>query len=161
MNKWILGVSVILFLLTSCSKDNDEGTPQSDDIMNGGAELKFSSDVLSSIVVDVDPTRSSTRAPLSSFENNSQIGIYGIPGVDGGKNHVICVIVNLNPIFKNICLMVDIPMFLGMTNYNRNFRLHIHHEQILLYICMGIILIRTRRNIVKLPELLSGLFHGN
>lgn len=86
MNKWILGVSVILFLLTSCSKDNDEGTPQSDDIMNGGAELKFSSDVLSSIVVDVDPTRSSTRAPLSSFENNSQIGIYGIPGVDGGKN---------------------------------------------------------------------------
>ena len=83
MNKWILGVSVILFLLTSCSKDNDEGTPQSDDIMNGGAELKFSSDVLSSIVVDVDPTRSSTRAPLSSFENNSQIGIYGIPGVDG------------------------------------------------------------------------------
>ena len=54
MNKWILGVSVILFLLTSCSKDNDEGTPQSDDIMNGGAELKFSSDVLSSIVVDVD-----------------------------------------------------------------------------------------------------------
>lgn len=39
MNKWILGVSVILFLLTSCSKDNDEGTPQSDDIMNGGAEL--------------------------------------------------------------------------------------------------------------------------
>lgn len=86
MNKWILGVSVILFLLTSCSKDNDEGTLQSDDIMNGGAELKFSSDVLSSIVVDVDPTRSSTRAPLSSFENNSQIGIYGIPGVDGGKN---------------------------------------------------------------------------
>ena len=86
MNKWILGVSVILFLLTSCSKDNDEGTPQSDDIMNGGAELKFGSDVLSSIVVDVDPTRSSTRAPLSSFENNSQIGIYGIPGVDGGKN---------------------------------------------------------------------------
>lgn len=86
MNKWILGVSVILFLLTSCSKDNDESTPQSDDIMNGGAELKFSSDVLSSIVVDVDPTRSSTRAPLSSFENNSQIGIYGIPGVDGGKN---------------------------------------------------------------------------
>ena len=54
--------------------------------MNGGAELKFSSDVLSSIVVDVDPTRSSTRAPLSSFENNSQIGIYGIPGVDGGRN---------------------------------------------------------------------------
>ncbi|EKJ90370.1 Fimbrillin-like protein [Bacteroides finegoldii] len=86
MNKWILGVSLILFLLTSCSKDNDEGTPQSDDIMNGGAELKFSSDVLSSIVVDVDPTRSSTRAPLSSFENNSQIGIYGIPGVDGGRN---------------------------------------------------------------------------
>ena len=42
MNKWILGVSVILFLLTSCSKDNDEGTPQSDDIMNGGAELKLS-----------------------------------------------------------------------------------------------------------------------
>ena len=144
MNKWILGVSVILFLLTSCSKDNDEGTPQSDDIMNGGAELKFSSDVLSSIVVDVDPTRSSTRAPLSSFENNSQIGIYGIPGVDGGKNE-----------------SCNLPMFLGMTNYNRNFRLHIHHEQILLYICMGIILIRTRRNIVKLPELLSGLFHGN
>ena len=81
--------------------------------------------------------------------------------MEGRMNHVICVIVNLNPIFKNICLMVDIPMFLGMTNYNRNFRLHIHHEQILLYICMGIILIRTRRNIVKLPELLSGLFHGN
>lgn len=32
-----IGVSLIFILLTSCSKDNDEGTPQSDDIMNGGA----------------------------------------------------------------------------------------------------------------------------
>lgn len=86
MNKWILGVPLFLFLLSSCSKDNDEGTPQSDDLKNGGAALKFSSNVLSSIVVEVEPTRASTRAPLTSFENNSQIGIYGIPGVDGGTN---------------------------------------------------------------------------
>lgn len=42
----------------------------------GGAELKFSSDVLSSIVVDVDPTRSSTRAPLSSLRTTLKLNLW-------------------------------------------------------------------------------------
>lgn len=86
MNKWILGVSFFMLVLASCSKDNEEGASQSNTLTGEGAELRFSSNVLSSIMVEVEPTRSTTRAPLNSFENNSRIGVFGIPGVDGGMN---------------------------------------------------------------------------
>ena len=83
MNRWIVGVS-LLCLLASCSKDNDD-TPQSgNNNVNGGAGISFSSNVSSSIIVEVDgPT---SRAPLTTFEPNSQIGIYGIPAFEGGRN---------------------------------------------------------------------------
>ena len=83
MNRWIVGVS-LLCLLASCSKDNDD-TPQSgNNNVNGGAGISFSSNVSSSIIVEVDgPT---SRAPLTTFEPNSQIGIHGIPAFEGGRN---------------------------------------------------------------------------
>ena len=84
MKKWILGVSLLMVMLASCSKDNDEGASQSTTLTGEGAELKFSSNVLSSIVVEVEPSRATTRGPLISFENNSRIGVFGIPGIDGG-----------------------------------------------------------------------------
>lgn len=86
MKKRIIGVLFLMALLSSCSKDNDDCTPQSNTLKGEGAELNFSSNVLSSIVVDVESTRSKTRAPLNFFENNSRIGVFGIPGIDGGMN---------------------------------------------------------------------------
>lgn len=82
MNKWIVGVCLLCLL--SCSKD-DDGAPQSgNNNVNGGAGISFSSNVSSSIIVEVDgPT---SRAPLVSFPGNSSIGIYGIPAIDGGRN---------------------------------------------------------------------------
>lgn len=82
MNNWIVGVS-LLCLLVSCSKDNDD-SPQSGNNVNGGAGISFSSNVSSSIIVEVDGPAS--RAPLTAFEANAQIGIYGIPAFDGGRN---------------------------------------------------------------------------
>lgn len=82
MNKWIAGVS-LLCLLVSCSKDNDD-SPQSGNNVNGGAGISFSSNVSSSIIVEVDGPAS--RAPLTAFEANAQIGIYGIPAFEGGRN---------------------------------------------------------------------------
>lgn len=82
MNKWIVGVS-LLYLFVSCSKDNDD-IPQSGNNVNGGAGISFSSNVSSSIIVEVDgPT---SRAPLTQFATNDKIGIYGIPAFEGGLN---------------------------------------------------------------------------
>lgn len=85
MNKWMMGVC-LLTLFASCSKDDDH-TNQSgnnNDVVDGGAGIFFSSNVTSSIVVEVDGPQ--TRAPLTAFPANAQIGIYGIPAVDGGRN---------------------------------------------------------------------------
>lgn len=73
MNKWMIVGVVLSFLLVSCSKDNDD-TPQSGDNnnVNGGAVVSFSSNISSSIVVEV--TGPGTRAPLTNFEP-SQLGI--------------------------------------------------------------------------------------
>lgn len=82
MSKWIVGVFILC--LFSCSKDDDNASQSGDNNVNGGAGISFSSNVSSSIIVEVDgPT---SRAPLTSFPANSQIGIYGIPAVDGGRN---------------------------------------------------------------------------
>lgn len=81
----IAGVA-LSFLLVSCGKD-DDGMPQSEDNNhqgNEGAVVSFSSNISSSIVVEV--TGPGTRAPLSSFETNSQVGIYGIPAIQGAPN---------------------------------------------------------------------------
>lgn len=83
MNKWIVSV-FLLCLLAACGKD-DENTPQSgNNNVNGGAGISFSSNVSASIIVDIDGP--SSRAPLTVFEANSQMGIYGIPAIEGGRN---------------------------------------------------------------------------
>ena len=85
MNRWmIVGVSLLFF--TACSKD-DDGTSQSgnnNNNMNGGAVLSFSSSISASIVVDV--IGPGTRAPLTTLEPNAQVGIFGIPAIQGASN---------------------------------------------------------------------------
>lgn len=91
MNKWIIGVCS-LCLLVSCSKD-DESSQSSNPSTNGGAEvINFSSNVRASVVVEIEGPE--TRAPLVNFENNAQIGVFGIPtiggGTQGGRNLYDC-----------------------------------------------------------------------
>lgn len=80
MNKWIIGVCLIS-LLASCSKDDDE-TKSSNNPTNGGTGISFSPNVNASAIVEIDGPL--TRAPLVNFENNAQIGIFGIPTIAGG-----------------------------------------------------------------------------
>lgn len=82
MNKWMIAGVALSFLLASCSKD-DDNTPQSGNNENGGAVISFSSSISASIVVEVTPV---TRAPLTTFEPNAQLGIFGIPAIQGGWN---------------------------------------------------------------------------
>ncbi|WP_448779328.1 fimbrillin family protein [Bacteroides congonensis] len=91
MNKWIIGVCS-LFLLVSCSKD-DDSSQSSNNPTNGGAEIiNFSSNVRASVIVEIEGPV--TRAPLTNFENNAQIGLFGIPtiggGTQGGRNLYDC-----------------------------------------------------------------------
>ena len=114
MNRWmIVGVSLLFF--TACSKD-DDGTSQSgnnNNNMNGGAVLSFSSSISASIVVDV--IGPGTRAPLTTLEPNAQVGIFGIPAIQGASNSD-CDLFNKNVkvIFSRICLMLAILMCLDM-----------------------------------------------
>lgn len=80
MNKWIIGACLI-FLFASCSKD-DDANQSSNNPTNGGAGISFSPNVSASTIVEIDGP--STRAPLTNFENNAQIGIFGIPTIGGG-----------------------------------------------------------------------------
>lgn len=84
MNKWIVGACLVC-LLSACSKDGEEA-PQSPDNPNTNerAEVRFSSNVRASVVVELDGP--SPRAPLTSFENNAPVGIFGIPAIGGGNN---------------------------------------------------------------------------
>ena len=72
-------------LLASCSKD-DDNTPQSGNNtnVNGGAVVSFSSNIFASVVVEV--TGLGTRAPITAFESNAQLGVFGIPAIQGGRN---------------------------------------------------------------------------
>lgn len=82
----MIGAFCVCTLLTSCSK-GDEDAPQSNgNTNNGGAEINFSPNVVGSTVVEVKGRGISTRGPLDVFEENSPIGIFGIPAVEGGKN---------------------------------------------------------------------------
>lgn len=80
----IAGVA-LSFLLASCSKD-DDNTPQSGNNtnVNGGAVVSFSSNIFASVVVEV--TGLGTRAPITAFESNAQLGVFGIPAIQGGRN---------------------------------------------------------------------------
>lgn len=86
MNKWILGAFFACSLLTSCSKDKDDDAPQSNGSTDGrGAEVKFSSNVVADNVVVVGRS-ATTRAPLDKFGENAQVGVLGIPAIQGGNN---------------------------------------------------------------------------
>ena len=80
----IAGVA-LSFLLASCSKD-DDNTPQSGNNtnVNGGAVVSFSSNIFASVVVEV--TGPGTRAPITAFEPNAQLGVFGIPAIQGNHN---------------------------------------------------------------------------
>lgn len=74
MNKWMIAGVALSFLLASCSKD-DDNTPQSGNNtnVNGGAVVSFSSNIFASVVVEV--TGPGTRAPITAFEPNAQLGV--------------------------------------------------------------------------------------
>lgn len=83
MNKWMITGVALSFMLVSCSKD-DDNTPQSgNNNENGGAVISFSSSISPSIVVEVTPV---SRAPLATFSHNDQLGIFGIPAIEGNPN---------------------------------------------------------------------------
>ena len=82
MNRWLVS-ACFLCLLASCSK-GDDASQSPDNPTNGGAEVNFSSTVRSSIVVEIDGP--STRAPLTNFETNSSVGLFGIPAIGSGAN---------------------------------------------------------------------------
>lgn len=85
MNKWMIAGVALSFLLASCSKD-DDNTPQSGNNtnVNGGAVVSFSSNIFASVVVEV--TGPGTRAPITAFEPNAQLGVFGIPAIQGNHN---------------------------------------------------------------------------
>lgn len=87
MNKWMIGGMALSLLLAACSKDED-AVPHSNEIIQGnhdGAVVSFSSSIFASVVVEV--SGAGTRAPITSFPSNAQLGIFGIPAVQGGANH--------------------------------------------------------------------------
>lgn len=84
MNRWITGI-LCLCLLVSCSEEEEQaadGPVQTDD--NVGAEINFSSSVVSSVITDI--VGDVTRGPVNELGNNAKIGVFGIPAVEGGDN---------------------------------------------------------------------------
>lgn len=73
-----------LCLFISCSKEGgtDDGQIQIED--NVGAEIDFSSSVLSPVIDNI--VGDVTRAPLNELGNNAKIGVFGIPAIEGDDN---------------------------------------------------------------------------
>ena len=107
------------FLLASCSKD-DDNTPQSGNNtnVNGGAVVSFSSNIFASVVVEV--TGPGTRAPITAFEPNAQLGVFGIPAIQGNHNSD-CDLFNkkMRVISRQIYLMLVTRMCRVMKRYRR------------------------------------------
>lgn len=83
MNKWIAG-TLCLCLLVACSKDDNEAGGQTQKEDNAGAEVGFSSSVITSVIDNI--VGDMTRAPINELGNNEKIGIFGIPAIEGNDN---------------------------------------------------------------------------
>ena len=72
--------------MASCSKD-DDNTPQSGNNTNvkwWSCCIFLAPTDFASVVVEV--TGPGTRAPITAFESNAQLGVFGIPAIQGGRN---------------------------------------------------------------------------